>query len=522
MKKKALILLSISTIALSGLWLRSPISSPSEHAVIAEPIPLPTIQNTPSREAFLSSFHKEKVSLNTVSKKDRDNDKNAEHSEKINTRKTSPEEDRDADLEYNADKVQSLPQLSSTQKTGSVGNQKPKVDNDIQQQLQTMMYAWNLTQSTPVNYSFNINGLFYDEEHDFITTRVRFSYPGLSLINRGELTLVGSPIESDKPTQFIISAKDDYHGNKESAWTHVSFDLPSTEESNSSVEHPLIGHTLYRLETTNHFAGHSYEYEVVYCEAFKFINNLAYYAASTNKRTCPTEESLSEVGTYAIDDKHLIVTSSYSAFDAEQRWKILHSYESSFNKGESLLTTIHNGKEFETYTILKNKRAMESRLNVVTGQTPYQMEKFEYFFPTDKQGNYIKGTAGMYMMDSRLVNPNWFELDSDLNIHSDTHNMTCDFVVAFYQSSTMGGQGASGISITSSSIAPNYIDPLECEERINSDNGKRYAYLDLDYSPYDEFVDGGIYSYILKPKPEYAHLVEEFKVNLIYHAPNLS
>ena len=43
-----------------------------------------------------------------------------------------------------------------------------------------------------------------------------------------------------------------------------------------------------------------------------------------------------------------------------------------------------------------------------------------------------------------------------------------------------------------------------------------------EITPYDEFVDGGIYSYILKPKPEYAHLVEEFKVNLIYHAPNLS
>ena len=63
MKKKALILLSISTIALSGFWLRSAISSPSEHAVIAEPIPLPIIQNTPSREAFLSSFHKEKAQL---------------------------------------------------------------------------------------------------------------------------------------------------------------------------------------------------------------------------------------------------------------------------------------------------------------------------------------------------------------------------------------------------------------------------------------------------------------------------
>ena len=521
MKKKALILLSISTIALSSIWLRSAISSPSEHTMIAEPIPLPTIQNTPSREAFLSSFHKEKAQLNTAPKKEHDNGKNTEYSQETVTQKAFSNVSKGSDLEYNADKVQSPPKLSLTQKAGSVGNQKPKVDDDIQQQLQTMMYAWNLTQSTPVNYSFNINGLFYDEENDFITTRIRFSYPGLSLINKGEVTLVGSPIESDKPTRFIISAKDDHHGNEENAWAHVSFDLPSAEESNSSIEHPLIGHTLYRLETTNNFAGHYYDYEIVYCEAFKFINNVVYYTASTSKEACPTEESLSEVGTYIIDNKQLVVTSSYSAFDAEQHWKIQHSYESSFNKGESLLTTIHNGKEFETYTILKNKRSMESRLNVVTGQYPYQMEKFEYFFPIDKQGNYIKGTAGMYMMDSRLINPNWSELDSDLNVHSDTHDMTCDFVVDFYQSSTMGGQGASGISITSSSIAPNNIDPLECEERINPNNGKRYAYLDLDYSNYDELVDGGIYSYILKPKPEYAHLVEEFKVNLIYHAPDL-
>lgn len=521
MKKYALPLVPIAIITLGGFWLHSALSSPSNNTQSIEQEEQLNIKKNSSREVFLSGFHKQKTFIKNDDKKIGEEKNRATENEIIKNISIIQIENKNLqNKEHEKYSVQEDNLLKGPKKLGHQGNQKPKINNEIQQQLQTMIYTWDLTESTPINYSFSIYGLFYDDEDDFITTKIHFSYPGLSLINKAELTLVGSPIKNEKPTQFIISAKDDHHGEEESAWTQVSFSLPSIEDSNLIGENALIGQTLYRLETSSSFLGNSYDYEIVYCEAFKFINNIAFYAASTNKQTCPKEERLTEIGTYQADGQQLILTSSDSVFNAEQRWEIKHEYKSSFKKGESLLTTINNGKQFETYTILKNKSAMESRLNVVTGEYPYQMEKFEYFFPKDMKGNYIKGTAGMYMMDSRLVNPNWLSLDSDLNIHSDTNDMTCESVLSLYQSSILGGKGAYA-DITTSSIAPNN-DPIECEERNNPETGKRYSYLDLDYSDYDELVDGEVYSYVLKPKPELAHLVEEFKVNLIYHAPNLN
>ncbi|PQJ83067.1 hypothetical protein [Aliivibrio sifiae] len=522
MKKYALPLIPIVIITLSGFWLHSALSSPSNSTQPIEQETQASIKEPSSDEAFLSSFDKQKILINNEIKKHGQEKKTITKNKKIE--KSSPTQIEKQNLQNNEHEKYNIQEdnlLKDADKLGSKGNQKPQINKEIQQQLQTMIYAWDLTESTSIRYSFSIHGLFYDEDDDFITTKIHFSYPGLSLINKAGLTLVGTPIKNKKPTKFIISAKDDHHGEDESSWAQVSFSLPSTEDSNLIGENALIGQTLYRLETSKNFLGSSYDYEIVYCEAFKFINNIAFYAASTNKQTCPKEDRLTEIGTYQADENQLILTSNGSVFNAEQHWEIKHEYKSSHKKGESLLTTVHNGKKFETYTILKNKAAMESRLNVVTGEYPYQMEKFEYFLPKDMEGHYIKGTAGMYMMDSRLINPNWRDLDSDLNINSDTHDVTCKHVLSFYQSSILGGKGVYA-DITTSSLAPNNIDPIECEERINSETGKRYSYLDLDYSNYDELVNGEVYSYVLKPKPELAHLVEEFKINLIYHEPNLN
>ncbi|RYU69754.1 hypothetical protein ERW51_13550 [Aliivibrio finisterrensis] len=96
--------------------------------------------------------------------------------------------------------------------------------------------------------------------------------------------------------------------------------------------------------------------------------------------------------------------------------------------------------------------------------------------------------------------------------------MKCEDITYFYQSSTMGGEGVfSEIISTSIDIQNNH--PIECEMRTDTSTNKTFAYLDLDYDDYHEFVEGEVYSYILKPKPEHAHMVEELKLNLIYHKP---
>lgn len=407
-------------------------------------------------------------------------------------------------------------------------NQKPVINKNIQQRLQESLNHWELTESTPVNYVFNFHGLFSDAESDFVTTRVTFFSEGLRLKNRGALLITGIPKPSEQPSTLIISARDEQHGDNEDAWVHVHFDLPILGEAPiTEKKHPILDQIWYRLESSYFFLDEGFEYETVYCEAFKFSDSQAYYAKSTTKQTCPDDEKLQQIGTYHLEEKTLVMTSNRSVFDNNLIWDIKHSYLSTKGKGESHLTTVSSGKHVETYTLLKDKTAMESRLNITTGQEQYQMEKFEYLLPIrNNQGTtiqntytYLPVTAGIYIFDNRIIDSLYYQADSDLNINSQTHDMKCEDITYFYQSSTMGGQGVfSEIISTSIDIQNNH--PIECEMRTDTSTNKTFAYLDLDYDDYHEFVEGEVYSYILKPKPEYAHMVEELKLNLIYHDPN--
>ncbi|MGR6860178.1 hypothetical protein ACU5EH_07490 [Aliivibrio salmonicida] len=408
----------------------------------------------------------------------------------------------------------------------STENKKPEVDIDEQNRLQSHLYQLELIPYVPVRYILNYNRLFTDAERDFITTRVTFFSEGLSIKNRDELLITGVPKPSVTPSALMISAKDNRHGEGEDAWVHVTFELPQLGEAPLKQDvHPLLNTTLYRLESSNIFLEEGFEYEIVYCEAFKFIDQQAYYAKGITKHNCPSDEQLQQIGTYHLEDQTLVVTSNRTVFNNDLIWDIKHSYESTKGKGESHLTTITDGKHIETYTVLKDKAAMESRLTITTGQEQYQIEKFEYFLPVRSQNTtstykytYLTVTAGIYIYDSRKINASYYNADSDLNINSQTHDMRCEDITYFYQSSTMGGQGIFS-DIISTSLNNQNGDPIECEMRTDTNINKTFAYLDLDYDDYHEFVEGETYSYVLKPKPEYAHIIEELKLNLIYHDP---
>ncbi|MDW2121949.1 hypothetical protein R7R25_25445, partial [Vibrio sp. 2026] len=84
----------------------------------------------------------------------------------------------------------------------------------------------------------------------------------------------------------------------------------------------------------------------------------------------------------------------------------------------------------------------------------------------------------------------------------------------------IAGQGDYQVDIISD---PNPYDPtylIDCYEYISNPTTRQQSLaFDLSYSPYDELLDGEVYSYILRPKPELADRVEEFKINMIYHSP---
>ena len=324
-------------------------------------------------------------------------------------------------------------------------NQKPQVNPAVQQSIQHEINQWSFTENSPINYSIDVTGLFEDPDSDLLTTQIAVNHPKFSVSNLGGRTSVqGTPKVGEAPTQLIARAKDDYHGSEENAWVTTSFSLPSMS---SGLEedglHPLIGETWYRLETNHQFAGKTYNYEKVYCEAFKFINDEVFFASSSNLTTCPNEHELRKVGGYHVDGNALIVSSNQSMFDTDMRWKILETYPSHPTFTTAHVTQVKMGNEYETYTVA-SKAQIEQRINTVTGLEALQMTTQNYMYLAN-DGRYYLGHYGMHLSNYQQTNPNWpDEMDGDLNVQSYNTTVVCEDLLDKFDHYSVGGQGVYG------------------------------------------------------------------------------
>ncbi|HHX8479618.1 TPA: hypothetical protein ACVO3A_001258 [Vibrio diabolicus] len=401
-------------------------------------------------------------------------------------------------------------------------NNKPIINLTVEQQLQTIIYAWELNQNSPISYSLNLNQLFEDPDGDLLTTRIWLENAnGLRVLNQGQMMVLGAPENIKTTTYLAVAARDDYHGDSDHAWVTTRFELPVVTPGHNDMEHPLIGDTVYRLETTQNLGGTAYAYEVVYCEAFQFEDDEVRYAASNNKHQCPEKGDLKKVGEYKISDDSLIVY----VHGVRQIWTTKKVYASQVHEEtQNYFTTVFDGKQFESYTMQKNKQSMEKRINAPTGRYLRQISFFDYLLPLPS-GGYLVAEAGNYIYHygTKVVGPHGESLESDLNLRTYGPNLYCSDVAIWYHSHVIAGQGDYQIDIISD---PNPDDPtyqIDCHEFISAPaTGQQSLSFDLNYSPYDELLDGEVYSYILRPKPELADRVEEFKINMIYHAPVLS
>ena len=421
--------------------------------------------------------------------------------------------------ESSADKLYSDTEtlIVADDKDSADHNQKPQVNPAVQQGIQHEINQWSFTENSPINYSIDVTGLFEDPDNDLLTTQVAVNHPKFSVSNLGGRTSVlGTPKVGQAPTQLIARAKDDYHGSEENAWVTTSFSLPSMS---SGLEedglHPLIGETWYRLETNHQFAGKTYNYEKVYCEAFKFINDEVFFASSSTLTTCPNEHNLRKVGGYHIDGDTLIVSSTQSIFDNDMRWKILETYPSNPTFTAAHLTQVKMGNEYETYTVA-SRAQIEQRINTVTGLEALQMIMQNYMYLAN-DGQYYLGWYGMHIGNYQLSNPDWpDEMDGDLNIQSYSTTIVCQDIRSKFDFFSIGGQGLYG-DVIGYTVSEDY-DPIECEEQPV--NNLQYSYLDVDFFDRDDFKHGEVFSIILRPKTEWRHKVEEIKLNVRFLGPD--
>ncbi|MDW3116153.1 hypothetical protein R8O10_26760, partial [Vibrio sp. 1727] len=146
---------------------------------------------------------------------------------------------------------------------------------------------------------------------------------------------------------------------------------------------------------------------------------------------------------------------------------------------------------------------------------------FDYLLPRPN-GDYLVAEIGNYIYHhgTQVIGPHGESIDSDLNLRTYNPNLYCADVAIWYGSHVIAGQGDYQVDIISD---PNPYDPtylIDCYEYISNPTTRQQSLaFDLSYSPYDELLDGEVYSYILRPKPELADRVEEFKINMIYHSP---
>lgn len=396
-------------------------------------------------------------------------------------------------------------------------NQKPQVNSAIQQSIQHEINQWPLTENSPINHSVDITGLFEDPDDDLLTTQIAVNHPKFSVSNLGGKTSIqGTPKAGEAPTQLIARAKDNYHGSEENAWVTTSFSLPSIS---SGLEedglHPLIGETWYRLETSHRFAGKTYNYEKVYCEAFKFINDEVFFASSNTLTTCPNEYELRKVGSYYVDDDTIIASSTQSIFDNDMSWKILETYPSHPTFTTAHVAQVKMNNDYETYT-LASKTQIEQRINTTTGLEALQMTMQNYMYLAN-DGQYYLGWYGMHIGNYQLKDPTWPDkMDGDLNIQSYNTTVICEDLLNKFDHYSIGGQGVYG-EIIGQTIGEAY-EPIECDEQPLGN--LQYSYFDVDFLEFDEFKHGEVFSIILRPKTEWRHKVEEIKLNVQYLDPN--
>ncbi|WP_098417135.1 hypothetical protein [Vibrio sp. ES.051] len=406
---------------------------------------------------------------------------------------------------------------------GPTGNRKPIINLMVEQQLQTMIYAWELSQNSPINYSLSLNHLFEDPDDDFLTTRIWLDNAnGLSVMNQGSIMVQGAAENIETTTYLTVAARDDYHGDSDHAWTTTRFELPAVTQEQNDTKHPLEGDIVYRLETTHRLNGQYTLYEVVYCEAFKFVQQDVFYAASNNKTHCPSDRQLTKVGTYTVNADELTVSSQLSSLDAQQTWTLQKQYPSlKHPQVSNYFVSVYNGKQFESYTMQKSRSAMEARINASTGQYLYQMAFFDYLLPLPN-GEYLVSEIGnfIYNHETQVVGPFGETLDSDLNLRTYEQTLRCADIAPWYDSHVIAGQGNYQIDIISTPYPDDPTYKIDCYQYTSDrETGQKSLAFDLNYSPYDELLEGEVYSYILRPKPQYAQRVEEIKLNLIYHAP---
>lgn len=394
-------------------------------------------------------------------------------------------------------------------------NRPPHINQTYYEQLQQQIAGWVLPHGSAIHYSVAIEPLFIDPDGDLLSYRVELNSRALQVRSLTPLTLTGIADSQESELRLSISANDNQHGLESENWVTAHFSLPAIKPQ-PPLSDMLIDQPLYRINTTRTLGSQRYPFHVLQCELFELKEGNVWYAAANHRRRCPQLEEMRIVATYQQQDEqiHLHFPAGKTA-----SWQLRHHYPSHFYSDLMIyhITSNENGQEM-AFSLFDQRVGAESRLNVDTGEYQYQGLNFDYLMLNAQQEFYPIGLFN-YIFDVRHIQPNYYQpADSDLNVFHPTHSLFCRDIEPYWAYSSLIGSSHYQIPLISESgdRAGNY--PPLCGEYVRTKT-RIAVYLDHEFLAQDVPVAGEIYTYLLYPRPEYAHLLERFAINLIYHSP---
>ena len=359
-------------------------------------------------------------------------------------------------------------------------NQAPVVDPAKVKEIESELANINLTVSTAVDQTIELDGLFTDADEDKFTLTVTEDLSGVSVsvIDGDDLHLEGTPDKGGDYT-ITINADDGKH-------QAVSATLKGSVASNGFI-HPLEGKLWYTTEwgtIDNKDKGNLR----VWCDTYKYENNTVFMNQRTepNLTSC-TNEATVKVASYTINnDGEMVMT--FSGENGEES-EIVKVKDAIGGIGDGAKTVVFDGR----YTFFPVVEDVEKRINMLSNN---DLDKRNFYaeFPAAEDEIYQKSTLSAQMMKTDSM------VDFQLHFDGEKGDLTCSEVKEFYNLFLYSGSSEIGIS-------PNRF--FEIEE--GEDKKKYCAVQFLITNP----QDGNIYSVIADhAKGSNRGLVEKIKLNM--------
>ncbi|PWI32975.1 hypothetical protein DI392_11710 [Vibrio albus] len=402
-------------------------------------------------------------------------------------------------------------QIVSEQEDEYSTNSKPIINVSVQQSLQNIIYGWELTEGNPANQSLDFSGLFSDDENDLLSYSAYITTDTIkvnTLLDSIQLSgSVPDPEEGGSAVILQIGAKDHFHDDEETPWTIAQFNLPFIERAEDENSHPLVGQTLYYINTSNQLGNKQYSYQVAYCQALLFINGSMFFAASKNKINCPDKSQLKNIGTYSINEDTLIATNTQE--QNSQTWTIKHKkiYD---EQHTDILATVTQSSSSDTYLLQSRKNDAEQRLFPTRKQ-----QLLPYYYPI-ATNQYAQYNIGLHLDHYTYIqSPNGEYYDADINFYLPGTNISCGMIEPYFESFTIAGIDIYGDLITTAGKPGNSA----CFE-YQTLSHPQSVFIDFNFEEMTELIDGEIYSIVGKIKPQYRNKWEDIKFNAYWNEDN--